>query len=170
MNMKNNYVGELQEFEVSHGGQNPIYTKRGVTANHKDPLWVATVILSDGASYVSSASYAKYGHAKNDAAYVALCHERTTSRKDASEKPEVPLSSSEIQTESFDVEYVVLISVPLRRIVEDVLATKPNRSLRMVWVYGIADFDRICAFASIMRALDISFTHNPQSNVSRVFC
>lgn len=167
--MKNNYVGELQEFEIATGHSAPTYIKGQVPVNVPNGKGVqlkfaATVRLSSGTEYLSSTSYVKYGHAKNDAAYVALCAERAVSRKDA---PVAMPSNAEVLQRcrgvipSVPADRVIYTtsSSSLRSLMARVLAleTEPPTMARIVW--HASDFETMARFATALQSLGIAYRH-----------
>ena len=170
MNMKNNYVGELQEFEIAMGRSAPTYVKCQVPVNGPDGKgvqlkFIATVQLSGGIEHSSSKAYVKYSHAKNDAAYVALCAERAVSRKDATTPSALPSSSEVIRSVRVAVSVPedrtihATPDVPLHGWVARVLSleTTPASKARIIW--HDADFDTLCRFSTVLRTMNIYHAH-----------
>lgn len=176
MNFKNNYVGELQEFEIATGHGVPMYIKcQTPVGNHGVQLmFTSTVRLSSGAAYSSTKAYAKYGHAKADAAYMALCAERAVRRKDT---PDLLSSNKVIEAcraaTSVPKERTLYMSpsVPLRTLMARVLAleTVPETRARVVW--QASDFDTMARFSAALRSLGIYHAHRASLlNEFDIFC
>lgn len=182
MNLKNNYVGELQEFEVSTGHGAPVYRKVQAPSGVEKGklLWIAHVKLSDGTEYTSSNAYAKYGHAKSDAAYAALSAERAVSRKNKPKAQDEFVGNDVVlrQCSGFGANVpesrtlYMSPAIQLRALMARVLAleTVPATRARIVWS-GVK-FETMAQFATALQSLDIRYAYRSaiEYDVFDLFC